>query len=308
MHPMKQPSGRKSVAEIMRRALDLKTVVPAFNIPYLPMMEPVVSALRDAGSFGLIAVARLEWTKFEAGGVEPIHREYVRLGDPIYTRLHLDHVPVIDEDDLRVAYVDIIDEALALGYDSVMVDGSRLDLHENIDATRTIVERAHARDVPVEAELGSVLGHEEGPPPPYEELFRSGRGFTDPEDAARFTAETNVDWLSVAVGSIHGAVSKARRDEPKINARLDIDHLSRISERIQIPIVLHGGSGIPKSYVRAGIKNGIAKINIGTAIRQIYERACKVSPAAARNAVYEEVKRILTDDLEIAGTAHYLVG
>lgn len=297
----------KSVADIMKSALAAKTVVPAFNVPYLPMMEPIVSALRDTKSFGLIAVARLEWTKFEAGGVKAIYQEYEHVGDPVYTRLHLDHVPVIDEDDLEVDYRAVIAEALELGYQSVMVDGSRLSLKDNIAATRSIVSAAHEVGVPVEAELGSVMGHEEGPAPPYEELFRSGKGFTDPDDAERFVSETEVDWLSVAVGSIHGAVSKARRHEEKVHARLNIERLSEISTRIGIPIVLHGGSGIPKSYVQEGIRNGIAKINIGTAVRQVYERALADSPKTARNAVFEEVVRILSDDLEIAGGANAIV-
>ncbi|HUX21142.1 MAG TPA: class II fructose-bisphosphate aldolase, partial [Spirochaetia bacterium] len=293
------------VADIMKSALAAKTVVPAFNVPYLPMMEPIVAALRETKSFGLIAVARLEWTKFEAGGVKAIYEEYKRVGDPVYTRLHLDHVPVIDEDDLVVDYRSIIEEALSLGYHSVMVDGSRLSLDENIEATRSIVSSAHKLGVPVEAELGSVLGHEEGPTPPYEELFRSGRGFTEPDDAARFVSETGVDWLSVAVGSIHGAVSKARRSEEKVHARLNIERLSEISEKIGVPIVLHGGSGIPKSYVLDGVRHGITKINIGTAVRQVYERA--ESAQSARAAVYDEVVRILTEDLEVAGTTSSLI-
>jgi ketose-bisphosphate aldolase len=297
----------KNLGEIMKSALERRIVVPAFNIPYLPMMEPIVAALRETRTFGLIAVARLEWTKFEAGGLEAIHREYDRTGDPVCTRLHLDHVPVIDEDDLEVDFRAIINEALALGYHSVMVDGSRLSLDDNITATRSVVTAAHAAGVPAEAELGSVMGHEEGPPPPYEELFRSGRGFTDPDDAARFVAETKVDWLSVAVGSVHGAVSKARRHEEKVHARLNIERLVRISERIRIPLVLHGGSGIPKRYVQEGIRNGITKINIGTAVRQVYERGTQQSPGAARKAVYDEVVRILSEDLEISGTADKLI-
>ena len=123
----------------------------------------------------------------------------------------------------------IIREALALGYQSVMVDGSRLNLEDNIEATRQVVEIAHAAGVPVEAELGAVLGHEAGPLPPYEELFASGRGFTDVEEAKRFVQETGCDWLSVAIGNIHGAVSAARRDEKKVEARLNLDHLEQLA-------------------------------------------------------------------------------
>jgi len=202
--------------------------VPGFNIPYLPMLEPTVWALRDTTSFGLILVARLEWVKFEARSLEAVAEEYRRVGDPRYTRLHLDHVPVIDEDNQRVDFVDDITRALTAGYESVMVDGSRLPLAENIAATKRIVEMAHARGVAVEGELGAVMGHEAGPMPAYEELFASGKGFTDPQEAARFVRDTGVDWLSVAVGSVHGAISAATRHKKKVEARLNIEHLEKL--------------------------------------------------------------------------------
>jgi fructose/tagatose bisphosphate aldolase len=173
-------------ADLVRRALKTGTVIPGFNIPYLPMMEPVVRALRDTNSFGLIMVARLEWMKFESGSLEAIRDEYERVKDLDHTRLHLDHVPVIDEDDLRVDYKEIIVRAVRAGYGSVMVDGSRLPLEGNIDCTKAVVEIAHTAGIPVEGELGAIMGHEAGPLPPYDELFESGRGFTDPAQARRF--------------------------------------------------------------------------------------------------------------------------
>ncbi|MHC4887779.1 MAG: class II fructose-bisphosphate aldolase, partial [Planctomycetota bacterium] len=126
---------------------------------------------------------------------------------------------------LRVDYLAILTQAVELGYESVMVDGSRLPLDENIAATRAVVVMAHAKDVAVEAELGAVLGHETGPMPPYEELFASGKGFTDVEEATRFVRETGVDWLSVSIGNVHGAISAATRGEKKITARLNIERL-----------------------------------------------------------------------------------
>jgi fructose/tagatose bisphosphate aldolase len=132
-----------STAECMQNARREGIAIPAFNIPYLPMMEPVVEALRFTDSFGLIAVARPEWMKFQAKSVAAIYAEYRRVKDERFTRLHLDHVPVIDEDNLRVDYEAVIGEALDLGYQSVMVDGSRLPLEQNIEATRKIVQRAH---------------------------------------------------------------------------------------------------------------------------------------------------------------------
>jgi ketose-bisphosphate aldolase len=293
-------------AEIVRRAWRTGTAVPGFNIPYLPMMAPVVEALRDTACFGFIMVARLEWVKFEAGSVEAIRAEYERVKDERFARLHLDHVPVIDEDHLRVDFEGDIGRALAAGYDSVMVDASRLPLEENIAATRRIVEMAHARGVPVEAELGAVMGHEAGPLPPYDELFASGRGFTHPDEAVRFVRETNVDWLSVAIGSVHGAISAAR-SEKKIAARLDIPHLQRLRAATGIPLVLHGGTGIPREYVLESIRNGIAKINVATAIRQPYEAARAASPNAARRAVYEATVAAIEQDLDLKGTARRLL-
>ena len=278
------------------------TVIPSFNIPFLPMMESVVAALRDADCFGFIAVARPEWMKLKAGSVRAVYEEYQRVKDERFTRLHLDHVPVIDEDNLNVDYEAIIQEAIHLGYQSVMVDGSRLPLEENIQATRKIASLAHAAGIALEGELGAVYGHEAGPLPPYDELFASGKGFTAMEDARRFVQETGVDWLSVAVGNVHGAISSLTRHNKKVEARLNIEHLERIYEAVKIPLVLHGGSGIQKKYIQQAIQGGIAKINIATAVRQPYEAALKESPEAARKAAYRAALQVLCEELELEGS------
>jgi fructose/tagatose bisphosphate aldolase len=169
------------------------------------------------------------------------------------------------------------------------VDGSRLSLDENIASTRQVVVLAHQAGIPCEAELGAVLGHEAGPLPPYDELFDSGKGFTKVAEARRFVAETGCDWLSVAIGNIHGAVSEGFKDQKKIAARLNLDHLESLFLATGVPLVLHGGSGIPRDYVLAAFKKGIAKINIGTEIRQIYELNLKTTGKVsdAQTAVYE---------------------
>ncbi len=292
-----------TTTNIVQRAWETGTVIPAFNIPYLPMMEPVVRALRETNTMGLITVARLEWIKFESGSLASVRNEYERVKDERCTRLHLDHVPVIDEDNLRVDYQAVIAEAIDLGYQSVMIDGSRLPLTENINATKKVVAMGHNAGIPVEAELGAVMGHEQGPMAPYEELFDSGRGFTDTNEAALFARETRADWLSVAIGNIHGAISKAKKDEKKIEARLNIEHLERIRQAVNIPIVLHGGSGIQKKYIMDSIRHGIAKINIATAIRQPYETSARISVEEGQKAVYNATLQIIQKDLEIAGSA-----
>lgn len=296
--PLIQPT----MQTLMSRAFEARTAIPGFNIPYLPMMAPVVRALRDTRCFGLIMVARLEWTKFAAGGLRPIYDTYEQVKDERFTRLHLDHVPVIDEDQLAVDYDAVLSDAVAMGYDSVMVDASRLSLDENIAATRRIVDMAHAAGVAVEAELGAVLGHESGPLPPYEVLFESGKGFTDPDEARRFVEETGADWLSVAVGSVHGAITSAERREKKLEARLSIERLEAIRRATGIPLVLHGGTGIRKSYVLDAIHHGIAKINVATAIRQPYEALVETSPEAALEAVYAATRTVIESDLELANS------
>ena len=298
--------GMNATGVIMERALAAGIVVPAFNIPYLPMMEPVIQALREVGSFGLIAVARPDWEKFEAKSLRAVFELYQELKDDAVTGIHLDHVPVIDEDGRGVEYLPLISEAIDLGYDSIMIDGSRLGLSGNIDATKVVVEMAHLRGIPVEAELGAVFGHEEGPMPSYDELFASGKGFTDPSDAKLFVESTGVDWLSVAVGNVHGAVSLVARDQKKLEARLNIDRILALRDATGRPLVLHGGSGINKASLRDAFAHGIAKINIGTAIRHAYEEGAKRSPAEATENVHRTVLSLLTEELEIEGSAERL--
>jgi fructose-bisphosphate aldolase class II len=291
-------------------ALKARLAIPAFNVPYLPMVEPVVRAMVDQGCFALVEVARLEWVRFESCSPAAVMEEFLKWHDPDYVRIHLDHVPVIDEDNRRVDYLAIIEEAIALGYQSVMVDGSRLNLEANIEATRQVVDLAHRAGIPCEAELGAVLGHEAGPLPPYEELFASGLGFTAIEEAERFVRETGCDWLSVAVGNVHGAISGVLKDKEKIEARLNLDHLGKLHWATGVPLVLHGGSGVRREDLLAAIKKGIAKVNIGTEIRQAYESALRASGSvtAARDAVYERTARLIRDTFGLSGTRELVMG
>ncbi|MFZ0533620.1 MAG: class II fructose-bisphosphate aldolase [Anaerolineales bacterium] len=293
----------RTIAEIVHKAYSFGLAIPAFNIPYLPMMEPVVRAVIDSNSFALVAVARLEWLKFESRDLRSVAEEFAKWRNPDHVRLHLDHVPVIDEDDLHVDYLPIFREALALGYESIMIDGSRLPLDENIRATCQAVELAHAAGVPVEAELGAVFGHAAGQLPPYEELFASGKGFTDVGEAGQFVYATHCDWLSVAVGNIHGAIVAGQKDRKKVEARLDLDRLKELKIAAGIPLVLHGGSGIRQENVRLAMQDGIAKINVATEIRQTYEMAFREvgSISRAQDVVYTRTRWVLEEWLGVAG-------
>jgi ketose-bisphosphate aldolase len=291
--------------EIILNAYKNHFVIPAFNIPYLPMMRPVVQAIIDTEAFCLIQVARLEWEKFEAGSLEAVAEEYMHFCDERFMRLHLDHVPVKDEDGIMVDYLPIIKRALAAGYQSVMIDGSRLELDQNKKATISVVKMAHAEGIPVEAELGAVFGHESEMLPPYEELFASEKGFTDPDMAADFVTSTGIDWLSVSIGNIHGAISVSARGKEKPKARLNLDRLTLISQKTGIPLVLHGGTGIDIDNILAGVQRGIAKINIGTAIRVPYEKMRASGEEVAMNAVYEATVHEI-EALKMRGSAKKL--
>jgi len=293
---------------IMRTAWTHHIPVPAFNVPYLPVLAPIVDTLKRLDAFALTEVSRLEIVKFKAESWARVAGEFNRCADRAFTRLHQDHVPVIDEDNLRVDWETQIRQALDLGYDSVMIDGSRLPFDENARVARTVAELAHAKNVPAEAELGAVLGHESGPLPPYDELFTTGRGFTRIEEAQRFVRETGIDWLSVAIGNIHGAIFGAAKDQKKVEARLNIEHLRKLADATGVPLVLHGGSGVKHQAVLDAIGSGITKINVGTTLRQAYDRVFKETGAVdrAQAAVADEVENLVVNYFRIKGSASRL--
>jgi fructose-bisphosphate aldolase, class II len=164
--------------------------------------------------------------------------------------LHLDHAT----DD------DLIDAALDAGFTSVMFDGSRLPLEENIQRTRDVVQRAHARGVAVEAELG-LIGHIK-PDDDVAQVMRQVHAMlTDVPTAQRFVGETGVDILAPAVGTIHGCALPA--------AQVDTARIRAIAEATGVPLALHGGSGVGDSVVQAAIAAGIVKLNIDTEVRTV---------------------------------------
>ncbi len=156
-------------------------------------------------------------------------------------------------------------EAIALGFTDVMYDGSQLALPENIARTRAVARAAHAAGVGVEAELGHVgLGSE------YPEFGARRQGFTDPGTVAGFAEDTGVDALAIAIGTAHGLY--------KGTPQLDLGLLREIRSRVDIPLVLHGGTGLAEEQFRAAIAAGISKINIATdlfvaASRRVVEAA-----------------------------------
>ncbi len=293
---------------ILKRALELERAIPAFNVPYLPMIEPVAEAIKREDTVAFVEVARPEWEKFESKSIEAVHEEFSRVADTEFVRLHLDHIPVIDEDNRRVDYLSLIKRAVDCGYHSVMVDGSRLPFDENVQATAEVVVLAHARGIPVEAELGAVLGHEATPQMSYEEILATRTGFTDPDEAERFVRETGCDWLSIAFGNIHGAISEALRHKQKVAATLDVNHLRQIRDRVGIPLVLHGGTGIATETLLDAVRNGIAKVNVGMDIRRVYEDHLESAGVeAAQQGVLERTRELLREHFRISGMSRDLL-
>lgn len=194
--------------------------------------------------------------------------------------VHLDHA----ED------VELIKQAVALGINSVMYDGSHLPDAENRATTREVVEFCHAAGVDVEAELGEV-GGKNGVHDP------SAR--TSPEDAAAFVADTGVDLLAVAVGSSHAMTTR--------DAHLDEELIRAIRTAVPVPLVLHGSSGVSDAGMQAAIAAGMTKINVSTHLNKVFtgevRQALAADPALvdsrkwlkpARAAVAAEVARLLT--------------
>ncbi len=174
-----------------------------------------------------------------AGTVETVKRAAANTMVPV--ALHLDHCRTYEE----------CVQAINAGYSSVMIDGSSLPFEENIALTRKVVEYAHPLGITVEGELGKLVG-EEGAL-----IVKGPEGAqTDPAEAAEFVARTGVDCLAVSIGTQHGAYVAA--------PRLNIERLKKIHEVVNVPLVLHGGSGTPVDQVQDSIRNGIRKINVAT--------------------------------------------
>jgi fructose-bisphosphate aldolase class II len=166
--------------------------------------------------------------------------------------LHLDHGP-----DLQTVML-----CLRHGFTSIMRDASKLLFEDNVAEIRRVVEIAHAVGVPVEAELGRIAGVEE-----HVVVSEREKAMTDPEEAATFVEESGCDFLAISIGNAHGFY----KGEPQ----LDFDRLRAIRDRVDVPLVLHGASGIPDAQLSTAIQLGICKINIDTELRDAFARSVR---------------------------------
>lgn len=229
-----------TLKEVLKEANELNMAIGAFNTHNLEMLPAIIKAAVQektpviiqtscgtanyVGHRNLVAVCK---SLAEEYGVDVV--------------LHLDHAKDYDE----------IRKAIDAGYSSVMFDGSSLPLKENILGTKRVVAYAKAHGVSVEAELGTVGGTEDGVAVAMD-MVR----YTDPDDAVAFVKQTGIDALAVAIGTNHG--------QYKSKTEISFDQLEKIRNAVDIPLVIHGGTGVKDEDVQRVIDLGIRKFNVGT--------------------------------------------
>lgn len=228
-----------------------KYAVGAFNVNNMEIVQAIIEAAEELNSPVILQASQ--------GGLKYAGVEYIAALGKLAGRnakvpvtLHLDHGTDFDQ----------VMQCIRHGFTSVMIDGSRFPLEENIAFTKKVVEIAHSVGVTVEAELGKIGGTED-----HITVDERDATFTDPEEAKRFVEETNVDYLAIAVGTAHGVY----KGEPK----LDYDRIVDIGKLVDVPLVLHGSSGVPYESLQKAIPLGICKINIDTDVRASFARTVK---------------------------------
>jgi len=229
-----------TLKEVTQRAEKLNFTVGAFNTHNLEMLPDMIRAAEEQGA-PIIIQTSVDTAKYIG------HENLVAVCKSMATKemvdvvLHLDHAKNFED----------IKEAINKGYTSVMFDGSSLPFKENIMRTSAVVEYAHERGVSVEGELGTIGGTEEGI-----HVDDHDKVFTNPKDAVKFVRATGVDALAVAIGTNHG--------QYKSKTEVNIPLLKEINAVVDIPLVIHGGTGVKESDIHELIDNGVRKFNVGT--------------------------------------------
>ena len=234
--------------DVLVEAREAGRAVAAFNVIHLEHAEALTGAAEQVGLPVVLQIS--ENTVTFHGSLAPLAAATRVLAEraSVPVVLHLDHA--VSEP--------LVEEALGLGFTSVMFDGSRLDDAENRAVTRAVVRRCHAAGVSVEAELGEIGGKDGVHAPGVR---------TRPEEAAAFALDTGVDALAVAVGSSHAMTERT--------AELDLALIADIRAHVGVPLVLHGSSGVPDAGLVAAVRAGMTKINIATHLNSVFTSAVR---------------------------------
>lgn len=277
--------------------------VGSFSPRYTPVIAPVLRAGQQTRSPLIVQISQNEFGWYGVDAAEfaaEFFAQLEALGITVPVALHLDHTR-----DFAV-----IQQAIAAGFTSVMIDASDKPLAENIAITRQVVAYAHARGVSVEAELGRIGKADDED---NVETADDEELYTDPAEARQFVAETGVDALAVSVGTVHG-VYRVKQ------LRIDFERLRALRAVTGVPLVLHGGSGVAPDMIHRAvhIEGGVSKVNIATDLerallaalgreKRMSNAECKALPpetlAPGLRAVQQTVEDKITHFLQSAGYA-----
>lgn len=232
-----------NVAEELKNARKSGWATGAFNTSNLEVTKAICSAAKKSGKPIIIQVTP---SAIEYAGLKQIFdivkNEIEESG--IEAAIHLDHAKDFE----------IIRDCIDVGFRSVMIDGSKLSFEENVALTKKVVEYAHQKNVVVEGEIGAIATDEGG-------AISGENILSTPEEVGRFVELTGIDSVAVSIGNEHGAPE---------GEKLDLGLLKKIADIVEIPLVLHGSSGLDDDDIKSAISLGVAKINIDTAIRKAF--------------------------------------
>lgn len=278
-----RPVNVPTLAELLPAAQRAGYAVGSFSPRYPRMILPVLRAAQALESPAIVQISQKDMTRCGVGVEEFAQAFYdtmaaERVSVPV--ALHLDHTHDLD----------IIRRAIAASFSSVMIDASDLPLEENIALTSGVVELGHAGGVSVEGEVGTLGAYA------FSETDESYTStYTDPEEAGRFARETGVDALAISIGTMHGVRNGS-------SVTLDLERLAEIRKRTSVPLVLHGGSGVPASAMAAAIGvpgGGISKVNLATDL----ELAMLEAIGSKRRLTDSDVRALGPEDLAAAQAA-----
>lgn len=239
-----------TTTELLKNAQEGHYAIGAFNVENMEMVMAVISAAEELQA-PVILQTTPSTIKYAGLDYYLANARVAAERASVPVAMHLDHGSSFD----------LAMKALRVGYTSIMIDGSHESYEDNIALSKAVVDACSPSQIPVEAELGKVGGKEDD--------LDGGEGsaYTDPIEAKIFVERTGVSSLAVAIGTAHGLY----KGEPK----LDLERLSEIREVVSVPLVLHGGSGIPDETIIESIKRGICKVNYATELRIAYSEGVK---------------------------------